>query len=260
MRRAAFGNSSLLQPVQMLTSASGADTPPLPVKLRPAPSRQPGAILRPRSRGATSGGAASLVAHIHPLRSRPRRGVCGVPHSRALGAPSRPHPGRGGGPFPGGSHWGGTLRHPRRVGDARGWGWAGIFWEEAAWVPQFKCRVPLACSRRRRWRERGSPGTRGRTGPTFSSSLPAPPAAARGCRKRRRVLTCALLLSAPRPRWGANRGPLKALAPTLPVPARGRGAESRPAALSLRLSPRCPLPCKLRWAFFPIAQFNITYP
>lgn len=114
----------------------------------------------------------------------------------------------------------------------------------------------LARSRRLGWRERGSPGARGRTGPTFSSSLPALPAAARRCRKHRRVLTCALILSAPGPRRGVSRGPGQALAPTLA--ATGPGAGVRPGAVEPQSpSPPAPLQTLLR-TFLSLAQFNKT--
>lgn len=134
--------------------------------------------------------------------------------------PALTHPGPSGRPFRGGSRWGGAG--DISVGLAMLGG--GTCGEVAAQVPQFQCWAPLDRSRRRRWRERSAPGARGRTGPTFPSSPPALPAAAPRCRKRRRVLTCALIPSATGPRRGICRGPREALAPTLAAGGPGTGS------------------------------------
>lgn len=172
----------------MLTSASGVDAPSL--------SNSGGRCSDPRAGGRVAGlpffvwhspaGLGLRGASSGPLIPGPgERPPC------PIRAPAR-------GPSPGGSRWGGASHVFV--------GWAmGTFEEGAAWVLRFQRRAPLARRRRLlRCRERNAPGARGRTGPTFPSSLSA---AVRRCRKRRRVLTCALILSATRLRGEIHRGP-----------------------------------------------------
>lgn len=105
----------------------------------------------------------------------------------------------------------------------------------------FRYRVRVDRSRRRE--HTASLGLGGELNRLFLFCLLVLLLAAQRCRKRRRVLTCALILSAPGPRWGIGRGPCVALAPTLM--AREAEAGGSRGARSFHRSARRLLPSKL---------------
>lgn len=179
---------------------------PLPVKLRRARSSDPGA-----------GRLAPRVAQ--PRRSGAQGVIFGVPRRRARGTPALPLPGRGGGPFPGREPLGGAGDIFLGLAMLVRW----HFWGGGCLGSKVSVPGARAQSRGRRWRARSAPGARGRTGPTFSRSLPA---AVPRCRKRRRVLTCALILPAARRRGEIRRGPRAALARTHAAGGPGSGVPS----------------------------------
>lgn len=118
-------------------------------------------------------------------------------------------------------------------------------------------RPPLARSRRLGWRERGSPGARGRTGPTFLVRCLLYRQQLGDVESAGEFLACALILSAPGPRRGVQprAGPGAGSDPRghrarRRGPARGRGASALPP-------PPAPLQTLLR-TFLPLAQFNKT--
>lgn len=201
---------------------------PLPVKLR----RAAGAILGAQSAGRR----APRVAQ--PRRTGAQRVIFGVPRPRARGPPALPLPGPGAGPFPG--------REPLGVGGAGDiaagfaiWG-GGTFAEGAAWVLRSQCRAPAPRAAVGAAGRAAHLGLGGELDRLFSRS---PPAAVPRCRKRRRVPTCALILSAAGLRRGSAEGPARRwLRPTRPE---GRALGSRRGATSLRRSSRSPLLCKL---------------
>lgn len=84
----------------------------------------------------------------------------------------------------------------------------------------------------------------------FLVLLAALTAAAPRCRKRRRVLTCALILQ----RWGIGRGPCVALVSAVAARGQAGGAGSRRGASSVFLQTSQDLPSSLP------PQFNKTYP
>lgn len=149
----------------MLTSASGTDTPSLSNSGRGRPTGRSDPPTPERAgerRGCLAGGSAPPIrASEEHLRGASFRGP-----GSARPVPSRPR----GGSFPGRESLDGAG--DLSVGLAVLGGRGGTFGEEAAPVPRFQKRAPLARCHPRCRRERSAPGARGRTGPTFPRSPP----------------------------------------------------------------------------------------
>lgn len=200
---------------------------PLPVKLRRAAGAIPGA--QSRQAGPAGGTAPQDWGSEGHLRGPSSQG----PGTARL-APSRPRCRT----LPGEGAAGGGGAGDIAAGFAI-WG-GGTFAEGAAWVLRSQRRAPAPRAAVGAAGRAAHLGLGGELDRLFSRS---PPAAVPRCRKRRRVPTCALILSAAGLRRGSAEGPARRwLRPTRPE---GRALGSRRGATSLRRSSRSPLLCKL---------------